>query len=327
MQANTRVIQVNANQANTNPVNTHIVQANAHVSVHTAVDKGQGVFAARAFEPGETLITGRRQRLLAGRTIHSLQMETDIHVELDAPARLINHSCMPNTGVRNNRYGGYDFVALRPIAAAEEVTFDYETTEYLSIAVPQCRCGAKECRGRTRGYKYLPAEVRARYGEFIAGYLRRAHQELQVVPSGGPSGARLITTQAYRCGDFICPLPCHSVVEEPTYLTIQIGHRRHIDQIDVLGFMNHSCAPSTILDVEARSVIAARDLAPGEELTFFYPSTEWEMARPFECCCGAAECLGWIAGAGEMPREQRNRYVINPHIEALCADSRVLVLH
>jgi hypothetical protein len=30
----------------------------------------------------------------------------------------------------------------------------------------------------------------------------------------------------------------------------------------------------------------------GQELTFFYPSTEWDMAQGFECICGTATCRG-----------------------------------
>jgi uncharacterized protein len=297
------------------------MQALSDIIVNATVATRRGVFAVRAFQPGETVVVGKRQKLLPERTLHSFQMETEIHVELDAPAHRIRHSCAPNTGVRNNRFGGYDFIAMQPIAADDEITYDYETTEYVSIAVPECRCGAAECRGRTRGYKYLPERVRARYGCYLASYLLRPHPELQVVASDGPSGARLVTAQAYRRGDVIRPLPCRHIVEEPTYLTIQIGPRLHIDQIDVLGFMNHSCDPSVILDVAAQQVIAHRDLAPGDELTFFYPSTEWSMARPFECCCGARECLGWIAGAQELPRARRQDYFFNPHIEALFAQS------
>jgi len=88
--------------------------------------------------------------------------------------------------------------------------------------------------------------------------------------------------------------------------------------------MNHSCAPAVVIDVTRQAVIANRDLAPGDELTFFYPSTEWEMARPFECCCGEPECLGWITGAKELPRERRNDYFFNPPIETLFADRRAL---
>jgi hypothetical protein len=49
------------------------------------------------------------------------------------------------------------------------------------------------------------------------------------------------------------------------------------------------------------SVLAGpRGLRPGDELTFFYPSTEWQMAQAFDCFCGTPSCRGRISGAGNM---------------------------
>jgi uncharacterized protein len=137
-------------------------------------NKGRGVFASRCFRQGETVVVGRRVEILPERTMHSLQIDFDLHIELDEPGRLINHSCSPNTGVRNNQFGGYDFVALVDIPAGSEITWDYETTEYVSIAIPQCCCGSPECRLQTRGFKFLPVEIQKKYGEFIADYLKQS---------------------------------------------------------------------------------------------------------------------------------------------------------
>ncbi|MCE2699204.1 MAG: SET domain-containing protein [Anabaena sp. 49633_E8] len=101
-------------------------------------NKGRSVFANRWFRKGETVVVGHRVEILPERTMHSFQMDFDLHIQLDEPGRLINHSCSPNTGVRNNKFGGYDFVALVDIPAGTEITWDYETTEYISIAVPEC---------------------------------------------------------------------------------------------------------------------------------------------------------------------------------------------
>jgi hypothetical protein len=144
----------------------------ASVRIDTVAIKGRGVFAERHFLCGETVVVGRPERRSPCRTIYSLQMDVDLHVDFDEPGRVINHSCEPNTGVRNNEHGGYDFVALRDLLIGEEITFDYETTEYISIAVPRCHCGARACRGQTRGFKYLPQEIRDRYGVYIADYLK-----------------------------------------------------------------------------------------------------------------------------------------------------------
>ncbi len=135
-------------------------------------DKGRSVFANRSFSKGETVVTGRRVMLLPDRTNHSFQVEFDMHIELDEPGRLINHSCSPNTGVRNNQFGAYDFIAMVDIPSGCEITWDYETTEYISIAVPECACGSSNCRLKTRGFKFLSADIREKYGEFIADYLK-----------------------------------------------------------------------------------------------------------------------------------------------------------
>ncbi|HBL12654.1 MAG TPA: SET domain-containing protein-lysine N-methyltransferase [Cyanobacteria bacterium UBA11162] len=140
-------------------------------------NKGRGVFASRGFRQGETVVIGKRVKILPERTMHSLQMDFDLHIELDEPGRLINHSCSPNTGVRNNKFGGYDFVALVDIPAGTEITWDYETTEYISIAVPKCSCGSPQCRLNIRGYKFIPIEIKKNYGEFIADYLKLTSPE------------------------------------------------------------------------------------------------------------------------------------------------------
>ena len=118
------------------------------------------------------MVVGKKVEILPERTMHSLQMDFDLHVEFDEPGRLLNHSCSPNTGVRNNKFGGYDFVALVDIPAGTEITWDYETTEYISIAIPDCFCGSPNCRRQTRGFEFLPLEIKQKHGDFIADYLK-----------------------------------------------------------------------------------------------------------------------------------------------------------
>jgi hypothetical protein len=58
-------------------------------------------------------------------------------------------------------------------------------------------------------------------------------------------------------------------------------------------------------------------LKEGDELTFFYPSTEWTMAQPFECGCGAEECVGQVSGARDMDSSVLERYWLNGHVNGL----------
>jgi hypothetical protein len=64
-----------------------------------------------------------------------------------------------------------------------------------------------------------------------------------------------------------------------------------------------------------------RPLSRGDPLTFYYPSTEWDMDQPFNCNCGApgGVCKGWISGAKNMPPEDLEGYWLNDHITELLA--------
>ena len=73
------------------------------------------------------------------------------------------------------------------------------------------------------------------------------------------------------------------------YTSVQCSCDGHMEFNSDLVFMNHSCDPTAIVDVQAMEVRAAVDVSAGGELTFFYPSTEWEMEQPFQCWCGAKQ--------------------------------------
>jgi hypothetical protein len=88
-----------------------------------------------------------------------------------------------------------------------------------------------------------------------------------------------------------------------------------------LLYMNHSCEPTAIVDVSRWEVRAAVPIAKGCPITFFYPSTEWDMAQPFECNCGSKDCLGEISGAKYIPRQILRKYVLNQHIKQNLYDS------
>jgi hypothetical protein len=57
---------------------------------------------------------------------------------------------------------------------------------------------------------------------------------------------------------------------------------------------NHSCAPNT--GYVGLDVVAARDIAEGEELTLDYAEVLDETAETFECRCGTPACRGVIRG-------------------------------
>ncbi|KAM7209453.1 hypothetical protein V8F20_000191 [Naviculisporaceae sp. PSN 640] len=116
--------------------------------------------------------------------------------------------------------------------------------------------------------------------------------------------------------------PC-TPADEPTYATVQMGRDQHLNLNSDLLYINHSCEPSVIFDIANRCVIAGPNgLQAGEELTFFYPSTEWDMAQPFDCLCGKPTCRGRISGAKDMTDAQLEGVWLNGHIRDLLAERK-----
>ncbi|KAJ5732228.1 hypothetical protein N7493_003709 [Penicillium malachiteum] len=103
------------------------------------------------------------------------------------------------------------------------------------------------------------------------------------------------------------------------YTSVQTGTDTHIELNSDLVFCNHSCAPSVVFDMARMEVrvVDERPLKKGDALTFFYPSTEWDMDQPFQCTCGAEECRGWITGARVMTLEILDKYWLSPHIASM----------
>ncbi len=139
---------------------------------------GKGVFAARDLHKGD-LILETTGVVLGHQTEHSMQIGWETHLEPDPPIRLINHSCAPNAGVKTNRLGFPDIVALTNIEQGEEIRFDYAMTEFqhydrenpgLEFSL-RCQCGSPNCRGKLGYYSELPDELKERYRGYLSDYL------------------------------------------------------------------------------------------------------------------------------------------------------------
>ncbi|CAE7211097.1 hypothetical protein P3342_012149 [Pyrenophora teres f. teres] len=109
------------------------------------------------------------------------------------------------------------------------------------------------------------------------------------------------------------------------YSSVQASRDLHIELNSDLVYINHSCAPSLVFDMarwEIRVSDKGEGLKEGDELTFFYPSTEWDMAQPFDCLCKKKECVGRVAGARDMDESVLGRYWLNAHVEELLEERR-----
>ena len=122
--------------------------------------------------------------------------------------------------------------------------------------------------------------------------------------------------RTYQPGEVVIEFSSRETVAEPNYLTVQVGIDKHILlQPEHLQYINHSCEPNLFFDTYAMHIVALKPIAAGDEMTFFYPSTEWEMAQPFICFCGSIGCLGEIKGAAHIHPEILKNYTLTRFIE------------
>jgi len=124
---------------------------------------GRGVFVTRPYAAGEEILvfTGPVIDFEASvakgeRECDAYQIMPNRYLDLDAPGVFINHSCDPNTGIRDD----IRLVALRDLHPGEEIRFDYSTTMDEDHWEMECRCGSPACRGLIRDFKWLPLELK-----------------------------------------------------------------------------------------------------------------------------------------------------------------------
>jgi hypothetical protein len=129
----------------------------------------------------------------------------------------------------------------------------------------------------------------------------------------------LIARQDFARGEVIYNIPSEKVFDKPNRFTVQMDRNLHTE-VGKLSALNHSCDPNVFLDMEHMVVIANREIKAGEELAFFYPSTEWEMDAPFICLCGASNCIHVVAGARFLPLSTLEQHYLNRHIREMMID-------
>ena len=111
-------------------------------------------------------------KLTDERRRRSSQIDDDLFMvaaELEEPGDHLNHSCAPNCGIA----GGVIVVALREIAAGENLTYDYAMTDGCDYDEFDCICGAATCRGQITGNDWMLPELQLRYRGSFSPYLAR----------------------------------------------------------------------------------------------------------------------------------------------------------
>jgi SET domain-containing protein len=162
---------------------------------------GAGVFAAREFAAGETVLVLDDSRVVDGE--HPLRPELgeyEYHCDyLEGgkvvlqrdPERHVNSSCDPNTYARRSGGAGV-VVARRAIEAGEEITCDYIIDCHGGI-VWNCNCGSPRCRRVVpSSFFELPVETQLEYLPLLNDWFVAEHLEevlaLRRLAEGGACG-------------------------------------------------------------------------------------------------------------------------------------------
>ncbi len=122
---------------------------------------GLGMFAGRRLSRGEIILaiggpvhTGEELDRIGYRPGYPLQIDRDRYMLVDEPFVYCNHSCDPNAGITAD----LRLVAVRDIAADEEICFDYSSTMLEDHSwTMECGCKTARCRGRVEDFDQLPA--------------------------------------------------------------------------------------------------------------------------------------------------------------------------
>ena len=160
--------------------------ASADLSAEDSASHGRCLRARRPIEAGELLVVwGGRvvsfdelARLPREFAPHALQVDDDRFLVSEPPwpdADHVNHSCDPNGVLR----GARALESRRPIAAGEEITYDYATSDSTPYDEFECRCGARSCRGRVASDDWRRGNLWTAYDGRFSPYLRRRRMALR----------------------------------------------------------------------------------------------------------------------------------------------------
>ncbi len=144
-----------------------VVRANGQFAVLAADDVAAGDVLLRIH--GRVVALPSRYSVQIGENAHiDLGEKPDLERDMDRHGwRFLNHACDP-TAVLCGRL----LIARRSLRRFEEVTFDYNTTEFDMASPFRCGCGSARCVGWIAGFRHLTSAQQLERGPFLPPYLR-----------------------------------------------------------------------------------------------------------------------------------------------------------
>lgn len=89
--------------------------------------------------------------------------------------------------------------------------------------------------------------------------------------------------------------------------TVQIDNNKHLSKSGRIDdFLNHFCNPNCYISFGDLTLVALRKIRKGEELSFHYCTTEFDLGIfSFRCNCGSKNCLKEVKGFKYLSDENR----------------------
>ena len=167
------------------------------------------------------------------------------------------------------------------------------------MGLPDCSPAARSNDGRTPGAEPPQSEPP-----------QPAPPPLSIVPAPQPitapeglvihhvgTGEALYAARAFASGEPVFKFAKVSWRPRRDRYTVETPEGQHLYE-PLLARVGHACDPNTRPSFDLMALIARREIAPGEAITFDYLTTETRIADPFDCYCGAAACRRRIERSG-----------------------------
>mmetsp|Transcript_45848 Transcript_45848/g.90839 ORF Transcript_45848/g.90839 Transcript_45848/m.90839 type:complete len:198 (+) Transcript_45848:78-671(+) len=132
------------------------------------------------------------------------------------------------------------------------------------------------------------------------------------------TGTKLLAAEAIPAGKVVFR-EVGDLQDSPDMHSIQVDADRHMCIKTDTRYLAHSFSPNCYASVDPKpphaiEIIALRDIAPGDELSFDYSTTEWDMAAPFVDVGTGTSCQGFKHLPPEQKKALLERGVVPAHI-------------
>ena len=157
----------------------------------------------------------------------------------------------------------------------------------------------------------------------ISKFTKKAESRISMKSGRGLFATDFITKDEWIAewsGDLVNEIELSTFPADRHLNCLQIGSDSYLVPVMLTDgdFVNHSCDPNAGIKGRA-TLVALRDIMPGEEIAYDYAMTDTSSYDEFTCLCGATTCRHQITGNDWRLPELRKRYkaYFSSHVEEM----------